>query len=122
MHKYVRSNTICCDIVSSKGHALPWVDSVRYLGVYLVRYRTFKCDFDNAKSSFYRAFNAVYGKIGRYGSEEVILQLIYSKCFPCLVYDRKSQRDTEDIRTEFNCTPTHWKTEAEVTNNKLCRS
>jgi len=36
--------------------------------------------------SFYRAFNAVYGKIGRYGSEEVILQLIYSKCFHCLFY------------------------------------
>ena len=44
-----RCNTICCDIVSSKGRALPWVDSVRYLGVYLVRSRTFKCDFDNAK-------------------------------------------------------------------------
>jgi len=65
---------------------LPWVDSVRYLGVYLVRSRLFKCDFDNAKSSFCRTFNAVYGKIGRYGSEEVILQLIYSKCFPCLFY------------------------------------
>ena len=44
------------------------------------------CDFDNVKSSFYRAFNAVYEKIGRYGSEEVILKFIYSKCFPCLFY------------------------------------
>jgi len=26
-----RCNTICCDIVSSKGHASHWVDSVRYL-------------------------------------------------------------------------------------------
>ena len=85
-HTGPRCNTIYCDIVSSKGHALHWVDSVTfYLGVYLVRSRLFKCrpNFDNAKSSFYRAFNAVYGKIGRYGSEEVILQLIYSKCFPC---------------------------------------
>ena len=80
-----RCNTICCDIVGSKGHALHWVDSVRCLAVYLVRSRLFKCDFDNAKSSFYRAFNAVLGNC-RYGSEEVILQLIYSKCFPCLFY------------------------------------
>ena len=58
-----RCNTIFCEFVSSKGHALPWVDSVRYLGVYLVRSRMFKCDFDNAKSSFYRAFNTVYGKL-----------------------------------------------------------
>ena len=80
-----------------------WVDSVGYLGVYLVRSRTFKCDFDNAKSSFYRAFNAVYGKIGRYGSEEVILQLIYSKCFPCLFYaiEASPVNKTQEKSLEF---------------------
>ena len=29
---------------------------------------------------------AVYGKIGRSGSEEVVLQLISSKYMPCLLY------------------------------------
>jgi len=63
----------------------------------------FKCDFDNAKSSFYRAFNAVYGKIGRYGSEEVILQLIYSKRFPCLFYAIEAcpANKTQKISLEF---------------------
>jgi len=37
-----RCNTICWDIVSSEGHALQCADSVRYLGVYLVRSRLFK--------------------------------------------------------------------------------
>jgi len=46
------------------------VDSVRYLGVYLVIYRLFECNVDNAESSFCRAFNAVYEKIGIFGSEE----------------------------------------------------
>jgi len=45
-----------------------------------------KCNLDNAKASFYRAFNAVYGRIGRSGSEEVVLQLIRFKCMPCLLY------------------------------------
>ena len=36
--------------------------------------------------SFYRAINAIFGKIGRNSSEEVFLQLIYSKCIPVLIY------------------------------------
>ena len=39
------------------------------------------------KKSFYRAANAVFGKIGRVASEEVTLQLIKSKCLPILLYD-----------------------------------
>jgi len=38
------------------------------------------------KKSFYRAANAVFGKIGRVASEEVTLQLIKSKCLPVLLY------------------------------------
>jgi len=82
----IRINNVCCDIVSSYGYVLQWVDSIRYLGVHFVRGRYFKCNLDNAKASFYRAFNAVYGRIDRSGSEEVILQLIRFKCMPCLLY------------------------------------
>ena len=32
------------------------------------------------------SFNAVYGRIGRSGSEEVILQLTRFKCMPRLLY------------------------------------
>ena len=38
-----------------------------------------------AKRSFYRAANAVFGKIGRFGYEEV-LKIIHSKCVPILLY------------------------------------
>ena len=50
---------ICCDIVSSNGCALQWVESVRQ----------FKCRYDRATASFYGALNAVFGKIGRSSSE-----------------------------------------------------
>jgi len=36
----------------------------------------------SAKRSFYRSSNAIFGKAGRHASEEVILQLVKSKCMP----------------------------------------
>ena len=41
---------------------------------------------DIAKQSFYRAANAIFGKVGRHASEEVILQLVSGKCVPVLLY------------------------------------
>ena len=35
---------------------------------------------------FYRAANSIFGKILRIASEEVVLQLIKSKCVPVLLY------------------------------------
>ena len=48
--------------------------------------RTFKCCFDNCKVSFYRSFNAIYGRLGRCASPEVIVHLLSSKCMPVLLY------------------------------------
>ena len=55
---------------------------MRYLGVFIIKSRVIKCDLDQAKRSFYRAVNAIFGRIGRIASEEVIIQLINSKCIP----------------------------------------
>ena len=62
------------------------VNEMRYLGIFIMRSRVFKCSLDHATKSFYRAANAVFGKIGRVASEEVTLQLIKSKCLPVLLY------------------------------------
>ena len=42
--------------------------------------------YDNAKRAFYSAVNGIYGKVLNYASEDVILQLIVSKCMPILLY------------------------------------
>lgn len=76
----------CSGLKTLDGNHLQWVDNLRYLGIYIVAGKTFRCCFDNAKKSFYRAFNAIFGKIGRSASEEVILSLVQSKCLPCLLY------------------------------------
>ena len=58
----------------------------RYLGVNIVASRQFRVSTGDAKRSFYRAANGIFGKIGRIASEEVVLQLIKSKCIPALLY------------------------------------
>lgn len=74
------------EVVSLSGSALKWVDSCRYLGVFFVAGRSFKCSMSNAKSRFFRAFNAIFSKIGRFASEETVLKLLQSKCLPIILY------------------------------------
>jgi len=59
---------------------------MRYLGIYFVQSRKLKCSLDAGKRGFYRAANSIFSKIGRTASEEVILQIISSKCMPILMY------------------------------------
>jgi len=63
-----------------------WVDTVRYLGVFIVSSSRFCYSFDNAKKSFYRAFNAVFSKVGRVASQIVVIELLMFKCVPVLYY------------------------------------
>ena len=46
----------------------------------------FSCSFDSAKRSFYRSFNAIFGKVCTAASEEVVLHLVKTKCLPILLY------------------------------------
>ena len=81
-----RYQNSCAKLITADNKELQWVDEIRYLGIYLVSSFKFKCSFDNAKKSFYRSFNAVYGRVGGKASEEVVLALIKSKCLPVLLY------------------------------------
>ena len=57
------------------GLSLNWVNEIRYLGIFIVKSRYFKCSLDYAKRSFYRAANSIFGLIGRIASKEVTVQL-----------------------------------------------
>jgi len=52
----------------------------------IVRSRKFKCSLDHVKKSHYRSANAIFGKIGRYASEDVTFKLINVKCVHILMY------------------------------------
>jgi len=63
-----------------------WVDKCHYLGVYFICGCSLRCCLDEAKSRFFRVFNAIYSKTGRCASEPVILSLLRNKCMPILLY------------------------------------
>ena len=78
------------NISTHDGAQITWQQSCRYLGVHIVAGRMFSCSLDYAKCSFYRAFNAVYCKVGGVASEEIVLHLVKSKCMPLLLYETEA--------------------------------
>jgi len=76
----------CSNISTSDDSKLPWSDNFWYLGVYLRSSRSFACSFSYAKYSVYRAFKAVFGKVGRIASPDIVVQLVKTKCLPILWY------------------------------------
>ena len=70
------SRCTCARVITVSGQMIQWASEIRYLGVYIIRSRVFKCSVDIAKWSFYSVDNAVFCKIGRLTPKDVILQLI----------------------------------------------
>jgi len=75
------------NISSKTGSNIPWVTEMRYLGGLLCAIQVFEM-FVNCRQARFLSGSQQYlwKKIGRCASEEVILQLISSKCIPILLY------------------------------------
>ena len=74
-----RYNCSCAAITLLNGDQVQWTDSCRYLGVYFVSAQSFRCSFHEARASFYRACNGIFGKVCKYASEDVALRLVSEK-------------------------------------------
>jgi len=59
-------NDFACVTVS--GSAITWASSARYLGIYLEVSAKFKCSFATNKAKLFKAFNSIFGKVGRNAS------------------------------------------------------
>ena len=57
---------------SAIGQYLPLVSEMRYLGIFVVKARSFRCSFSHSKRSFFDAVNGVFGKLLHLASEVVI--------------------------------------------------
>ena len=82
----LRYNSLCSNLTTLDGREIMWTNQVRYLGVYLVSSKALSCNYDLIKKSFYRAFNAIYGKVGRLAPVDVVIELFNTKCMPILLY------------------------------------
>jgi len=67
-----RHNVTCASIMICHGQPLHWVSEFRYLRVFIVSSRSFKCSLVYAKRSFYAAVNGLFGKLLKLAPEEVI--------------------------------------------------
>jgi hypothetical protein len=81
-----RYNIACANITTSVHLELPWVKEIRYHGIFFTSSTRLRFSFNYAKRSFYRAANAIFGKVGRITSEEVTLHLLTNKCIPVLLF------------------------------------
>lgn len=95
-----RCGVNCCNLTISCGTELPWVTSIRYLGVHILQSSIFKCSLDQRKRAFYRSLNAIFGRIGRTASEEVVIKIVTCKCLPILLYGTEVMQLTKtDIKS-----------------------
>ena len=78
----------CSTVSTLDGREIRWDESIIYLRVHIIimSAKAFACSLANAKKSFYRAFNAVFGKVAGVASEEVTVELLKVKCLPVLLY------------------------------------
>ena len=85
------------------GHKIHWSNEIRYLGVYLVSCKIFSIPLDNAKKSFCRPFNALFSKVGRVASDNVVVELLKTKCFPILLYGMEACPLTKTVKFAKLC-------------------
>jgi len=53
-------HNVICEPLKLAGKELQFVQSLKYLGVFLVSAKHFKCTIDHIKVKFYRVFNCLY--------------------------------------------------------------
>jgi len=63
IHIGSRCDMACANVTTSNGHSLPWTNKIRYLGVYIIDGRQFRCSTTYAKRSFHRSINAILAKL-----------------------------------------------------------
>ena len=93
----------CADLTLS-GNKLVYVQSVKYLGVYIKSAKHFKCTYEHVKIKFFRAFNAIYSKSKASRSELVSVELLKSYCLPTVLYATETSGPTkQDVNSLNNC-------------------
>ena len=80
-----RFNADAC-LVTIDGVPIPLSPEMRYLGLYIISARVFKCDVHKTKVKFFRSLNSIIGKVGTTSAIHLTLSLIATNCNPILLY------------------------------------
>jgi hypothetical protein len=68
------------------GQVIAWKSEIRYLGVFIVSAKNFKCNLQTNRQKFFIATNGIFGKIGTRAPLSLLLSLIDTFCIPVLLY------------------------------------
>jgi hypothetical protein len=80
-----RHDALCSNITYNQT-IFEWVKEIKYLGVYIVGSKCFYCDYSNARKKFFRAFNAIYGRVGDKNVVSLLISLLSTVCTPVLLH------------------------------------
>ena len=86
-----RFNVTTCS-VKVEGNALTWATEIKYLGLYIMAGRAFRCNTHCPKVKYFRSLNCILGKVGTMTAINVILSLISTNCNPILLYGLEATR------------------------------
>ena len=73
-------------MISVDDKFVSWVGEIKYLGVIILSGKQFILNLQKTKQKYFRALNAIFGKIGVNSSPIVTCSLIHSFCVPNLLY------------------------------------
>lgn len=97
----------CSAQISIYNHKISWVDNTKYLGVLFSKCKKFFCDWHPNICNFYKALNAIMGKIGSCKDTGLILNLFRKICIPILMYGvtaiNLSAKDIKKFNFAYNC-------------------
>ena len=81
-----------------------YVNTIKYLGIFLKANKIFSQDTHVLRSKFFRSLNGIYSKCSSKMSEIVLIELVRSYCLPFLTYCSESfSNDKETVAELSSC-------------------
>ena len=75
-----------CSALRVNGIELSSVKEVKYLGVFIKSGKKFSCNWQSARSSYYKALNSILSVLGSNPSVQVALALTRASCVPIITF------------------------------------
>ena len=89
-------------LIISNNKLLDWVSESKYLGIFIKSGCKFACNWQSARSNFYKSFNGILGVLGHNPSIDVVLTLTRTNCIPVLNYGTETTPLTDSELRSFS--------------------
>ena len=83
----VRHKCDAKELYDLSDNSIQWVNEMKYLGVVLKHGMNLKINVHQNKVKYFRAFNAIFAKLGSSGNPDTLVHLIKSHCLSVLLYN-----------------------------------